>query len=268
ANASFDAVRRRLRRQLDVMPLDSPLPASLPDGRFSAETLAFLYFPARARDELWQGLRTRSLQEVQRSLLARRKTRSAWERSAHVSFALAAAAEGERDLARELYHDMVAGAYPRGWHAWAENYSRNDPLAPRRAGSMPSWLALSEFVRTVAGLIAEEDDGAVWILRGAPAEWLEGEGIGAEGLATPYGKVAVRAKWEGKKLSVELDATGSPPGGWRIAWPTGGIAPARVMSGGRPVRGWDATGIRLDGAFRGRIDAYFPCDPAWVRTPD
>jgi hypothetical protein len=267
ANELFESLRTRLRRQLDILPLDSPLPAALWDPKFSESTLAFLYFPARAAGELPEALRTRSLQEIRRSLLRRRKTRSAWGDSARVSFALAAAAEGDPDLAREVLHDMVAGACPRGWHSWAEHYSRTDPFSPRRAGAMPSWLAVSEFVRTVAGLIAEDDNGAVWLVRGAPAEWLVG-GVEAQGLATPYGKVDVRANWDGKKLSIELDATGSPPGGWRIAWPVTGEPPVRVLSGGRPVRGWDATGIRLDGGFRGRIDAYFAEDSSWVRTPD
>jgi len=267
ARELFSSLATRLRRQLDLLPLDSPLPTSFADGRFSPETYAFLYFPARARNELWQSLRTRSLQEILRSLLLRRRSRSAWGESAQVSFALAAAAEGEKDLARELLHDMVAGAFPRGWHNWPERYSRRDPRAPRRAGTMPSWMALSEFARTALGLLAEEEGSAVWLLRGAPPEWLEG-GVEAEGIATPWGNVTLRAKWEGKRFSVELDATGSPPGGWRLAWPTMGEAPARVLSGGRPVRGWDATGIRLDGGFRGKIDAFFDSEPAWLRTPD
>jgi hypothetical protein len=127
---------------------------------------------------------------------------------------------------------FATGARPRAWHQWAEVVGR-DPRAIRFIGDMPhAWIA-SDFVRAVLDLLAYERDAdrALVLAAGVPVDWLDGDGVGIDGLRTQYGTLSYTLKQNGKSMILRIAAGAHPPGGFVVPWPYS--TPPGAMHGAR-----------------------------------
>ena len=84
---------------------------------------------------------------------------------------------------------------PAAWNQWAEVVGR-DMRAPRFVGDMPHGWISSDYIRSVLDLFAyeRESDQSLVVADGVPVAWLAGEGVGVQGLRTPYGPLAYSMK--------------------------------------------------------------------------
>ena len=144
---------------------------------------------------------------------------------------------GWRDRAHELLEFFLAGRRPAAWNQWAEVVGR-DARQPRFVGDMPhAWVA-SDFIRSMLDLFAYERDAdrALVLGAGIPAQWLQGRGIGVEGLRTPYGPLSYSLRKQGSRTLLHL-ASGAhvPPGGFVLLWPDA-RAPRSTRVNGKLVR--------------------------------
>lgn len=142
---------------------------------------------------------------------------------------------GQRERAQAAIDFFFAsGARPPAWKQWAEVVGR-DAREIRFIGDMPhAWVA-SDFVRSVLDLFAYEryEDRALVLAGGVPADWLDGAGIAIEHLRTPYGELSYSLKRDGKRMTLRVEGSAKPPGGFVFANP--GSAAAQVRVNGAPV---------------------------------
>ncbi|HKX42322.1 MAG TPA: discoidin domain-containing protein [Burkholderiaceae bacterium] len=151
----------------------------------------------------------------------------------------------QRERALEALRYFYRDRRPAGWRQWAEVVLRN-VREPRFLGDMPHGWVASDHIRAVLDLFAYEHEGerSLVLAAGVPMAWLrEGDGVAIDGLQTPYGTLAWRAR--ASENRAEFDVRGlreMPPGGlWlRGPWP----ADAKVTIDGAAVAG-PADAIRL-----------------------
>lgn len=155
---------------------------------------------------------------------------------------------GWRERAQAQSDFFFADQRPAGWNQWAEVVGR-DPREQRFLGDMPHGWVASDFIRATLDRYAYErsSDQALVLAAGIPAVWLDGQGIGIEGLSTPWGLLAYTLARRGDALTLELAAGSAvPPGGLWLAWPYA-EAPRAVRLDGKPARFVDGM-IRIDHA--------------------
>ncbi len=142
---------------------------------------------------------------------------------------------GWRDRVHELLTFFFADQRPQGWNGWAEVVGR-DPRKVRFIGDMPhAWIS-SDYLRGALDLFAYEDKAERRLVLGGglTADWLAGKGSGIKGLATPYGTMDIKVAGDAKRLSLTIDGTARPPGGFAFDWPFAS-APPRGRINGRPA---------------------------------
>lgn len=155
---------------------------------------------------------------------------------------------GWRERAQVQSDFFFADQRPAGWNQWAEVVGR-DPREQRFLGDMPHGWVASDFIRATLDRYAYERsaDHALVLAAGIPAAWLDGQGIGIEGLSTPWGSLAYTLARRGGTLTLELAAGSAvPPGGVWLAWPYA-EAPRTVHIDGQRARLVDGM-IRIDHA--------------------
>ena len=152
---------------------------------------------------------------------------------------------GWRERAWEATRYFFDDRAPREWNQWAEVVSAT-PRTPFFVGDLPhAWVA-SDFVRSALDMFAyqrERDDSLV-LAAGVPVAWLEGDGIGVQGLYTAHGRLgyALRRSEGLLQLDVAPDAA-LPPGGLVLPWPYPGTPGATTVDG-QPVQ-WDGGELRI-----------------------
>ncbi len=152
---------------------------------------------------------------------------------------------GWRERAWEATRYFFDDRAPREWNQWAEVVSAT-PRTPFFVGDLPhAWVA-SDFVRSALDMFAyqRERDGSLVLAAGVPVAWLEGDGIGVQGLYTAHGRLgyALRRSEGLLQLDVAADAA-LPPGGLVLPWPYPGTPGATTVDG-QPAQ-WDGGELRI-----------------------
>ncbi|HWW69056.1 MAG TPA: hypothetical protein VN089_03880, partial [Duganella sp.] len=118
---------------------------------------------------------------------------------------------------------------------------------PRFVGDMPHGWISSDYIRAALDSFAyeREADHALLLAEGVPLDWLRGEGIGLQGLRTPYGPLSYSMAAAGGTLSLNVEAMPrTPPGGVVFTWPWD-TAPGAATLNGRPVA-WRNRQVHID----------------------
>jgi hypothetical protein len=152
---------------------------------------------------------------------------------------------GWRERAAELLDYFYADQRPRAWNQWAEVVGR-DARAPRFLGDMPHGWISSDYIRAALDSFAyeREADHALLLAEGVPTAWLAGDGVGLQGLRTPYGPLSYTLAQQGGQLTLRIAAMPTiPPGGLIYTWPWPG-APAAASLNGQPVT-WQGRQIAI-----------------------
>ncbi len=140
---------------------------------------------------------------------------------------------GWRDRAfRAVHFFFDSGDRPRGWNQWAEVVG-HDKRKIRFVGDMPHGWVASDFIRSTLDLFAylRYADNSLVLAAGVPADWLEGDGIGIEGLRTPFGKLDYTLKQAAGHFELHLAAGARPPGGFMLTWPLSQPPGATTVNG-------------------------------------
>jgi hypothetical protein len=149
---------------------------------------------------------------------------------------------GEKERAVELLDYMLTFRRPVGWQHWAE-VVLGDARKASYIGDMPHTWVGSGYVNALRGMLAEERDGILILLAGAPEKWLAGRGLNISNLPTWYGPLNLKARLNQNTLTVSV--AGAPEvKGLELRWPRTG-KPARVRVNGADWTDWDALACRL-----------------------
>ncbi|MSQ23838.1 MAG: hypothetical protein EXR58_04690 [Chloroflexi bacterium] len=116
-------------------------------------------------------------------------------------------------LAWHLDHPTAPGVW-----AWGDEV--NADASALIGGDMPhNWVA-AEYVSLVRDMLVYESDDRLALAAGVPAEWLpDGDGIRVTGLATYFGPVSYELRRFGQRLSLALEMSTPPPGGYEVHLP-------------------------------------------------
>jgi hypothetical protein len=224
------------------------LPGAAELGDFDPTSSTIAIAPAGELHRLPRNLVLGTYERYWREFVDRRDGRTAWDdytpyeiRNVGTFVRL-----GWRERAHELLAFFMAGRRPLGWNQWPEVVGR-DPRQPGFVGDMPHGWVASDFIRAVLDLFAyeREEDDALVLAGGVPAEWLDGSGVTVKDLRTPYGSLSYSLKNHGGRVVLQI-AGGSrvPPGGLVLSWP-GRRPPSRDVSiNGKPAQ-WRGTELRV-----------------------
>jgi hypothetical protein len=214
-HASLQAATRQ--RGIDFLPGSAEL------GDFDATSTTIALAPGGEQQRLPAELLHNTFERYWREFVARRDGAREWKD--YTPYELRTIGSfvrlGWRDRAHEALDYFFKDQQPRGWNQWAEVVSRT-PRKPFFVGDLPHAWVESDYVRSVLDMFAyvREDDDALVIAAGLPADWLEGEGVQVAGLRTPYGALAYSLRSEGRRLFVDVPAGLSlPKGGLIVALP-------------------------------------------------
>ena len=155
---------------------------------------------------------------------------------------------GWRERAKEVVDFFFADRAPQAWNQWGEVVSRT-PRKPFFLGDLPHAWVGSDFMRSALDMFAypREGDDSLVLAAGIPVDWLQGEGIGIEGLRTPQGTLAYRLRMEGASLLIEVDDTGLrlPAGGLVLPWPF--AQPPGEVTVEAGAAAWEGGALRVTG---------------------
>jgi hypothetical protein len=151
---------------------------------------------------------------------------------------------GWRNRIDDLLTFFMAGRRPAGWNQWAEVVGR-DARQIRFVGDMPHAWVESDFIRSALDMFAwdRRDDGALVLGGGLSQSWLAGRGSAIRGLSTAYGSLDFSMRGDRDNLVATVGGTARPPGGFVIAWPFEGDAPAARVNG--KLTNWPKTGLHI-----------------------
>jgi hypothetical protein len=156
---------------------------------------------------------------------------------------------GRRERAYELLTAIFRDQRPAAWNQWAEIVWR-DPGAPRFIGDMPHTWVGSSFVRALRTMLAyeREEDRALVLAAGVPAEWLAGggSGVGVKRLPTYFGVLTYTLRPEGDgALRLRLSGDLSVPPGGIVLMPPLPRALGAVTVNGTPLADFSATAATI-----------------------
>jgi len=143
---------------------------------------------------------------------------------------------------------VVGDRRPADWQELAE-VVYSDKRHAIYLGDMPhTWIG-AEYARSLFGMLMFEGDDALSLLPGTPPSWVAGPGLNVDGLPTAYGTLAMQARQEGQRLTITLGKGLKADSALKVYWPNR-QTPASVTVDGKPVRGFDAQGLRLQRPFK------------------
>jgi hypothetical protein len=223
------------------------LPGSVELGDFDATSTTISVNPGGGLEFLPRGAVERTFDKYLAEFRARRDGAKPWD--AYTPYELRTVGTfvrlGRPEVAHELLDFFFAGQRPAAWNQWAEVVWR-DPATPKFIGDMPHTWVGSDFIRSVLDMLAyeREADSSLVVGAGVRPEWVtEAPGVSVEGLRTPYGRVSLTMRGDGREVRVRLGGDlRVPPGGIVVRSPaadppvaaTVNGAPARV-SGAREI---------------------------------
>jgi hypothetical protein len=150
--------------------------------------------------------------------------------------------------AHEVMTHLLGYRRPLAWQMFAE-VVHSRWRHPGYFGDMPhTWIG-TEFVRAVIGMLLRDDDAELTLLPGAPAAWLQAEGLRVSELRTAYGPLTMTARQEGPRLRVVLGPGLAPNVAVQVTWPSR-KKPQKVWVDGQVRTDQTAHGIRSERPFR------------------
>src|SRR5690606_28036997 len=207
--ASLQAATRR--HGIDYLPGAAEL------GDFDPTSTTIALAPGGGQDWLPRGLRENTFERYWDEFVQRRDGQRQWKDYTPYEWRNVAAFVrlGWRERAWEATRYFFADRAPPAWNQWAEVVS-STPRKPFFVGDLPhAWVA-SDFVRSALDMFAyarERDDSLV-LAAGVPVAWLEGEGIGVDGLHTAHGRIGYTLRRAQGQLQLDVAAdAGLPAGG-------------------------------------------------------
>jgi hypothetical protein len=233
--ASIALVRRR--RGLDYVPGSADL------GDFDSTATTVMLDPCGLGPELPAATVEATFERYWRQFLGRGEPASDW--TAYVPYEIRHVGTFVRlgwiDRAHRLLASFLADRRPPAWNGWPEVVHR-DLRAPLFLGDLPHGWVASDFIRSVLDLVVYEDRErqALVLAAGVPAGWLDRpEGIGIDGIGTPWGEVSYRLERRGGGVRYTLGPDPirplePPPGGLVLSWPLAG-RPGAVLVDGVPL---------------------------------
>lgn len=192
------------------------LPGAAELGDFDATSTTIALAPGGEQANLPQDLLHNTFERYWREFVQRRDGKREWKD--YTPYELRTIGTfvrlGWRERAHEALDFFFADQQPRAWNQWAEVVSRT-PRKPFFLGDLPHAWVESDYVRSVLDMFAytREADDALVIAAGIPAGWLEGKGIGIDGLRTPHGRLAYTLKAVDGVLRLDVQAGPALPGG-------------------------------------------------------
>jgi hypothetical protein len=143
---------------------------------------------------------------------------------------------GWKERALNLMKFLMVHRRPAGWRQWPEAvYVPAD--TPGYIGDMPHVWAASGFLATLRAMFIQEDErsGSLIIGAGIPGAWLEsGDLVAVRDAPTYWGTVTIEIQRKPAGLSVRLNGTARPPGGFRFQPPFGHPARTFALNGAAP----------------------------------
>ncbi|MBP6798142.1 MAG: coagulation factor 5/8 type domain-containing protein, partial [Luteimonas sp.] len=200
------------------------LPGAAELGDFDPTSTTIALAPGGEQARLPQDLLHATFEQYWTRFVARRDGRLEWKDYTPYEWRNVAAFVrlGWRERAKEVVDFFFADRAPPAWNQWGEVVSRT-PRKPFFLGDLPHAWVGSDFVRSALDMFAyaREGDASIVLAAGIPADWLDGEGIGIEGLRTPQGTLGYRLRRDGASLLLEVDDAGPrlPEGGLVLPWP-------------------------------------------------
>jgi len=223
------------------------LPGAADRGDFDATSTTIALAPAGEQANLPPGLLRNTFARYWREFVARREGRLEWEvyTPYEVRTIGAFVRLGWRARAGALLDYFLVDRRPAAWNQWAEVVGRA-PRQPHFIGDMPHGWVASDFIRSALDLFAYERaaDHALVLAAGVPADWLVGDGIAVQRLATPWGELSYSLRRDGQALRLAIaGGLRVPPGGLVFPWPYAGM-PGMARSGKRAL-GWHDGELRI-----------------------
>ncbi len=150
-------------------------------------------------------------------------------------------------LAAELLNRLRANHYPPAWQAFAE-VVRSPIRSVFYLGDMPHTWVGAEYVRAVIGMLMHESDRGLELLPGTPPDWVAGQGLAIDRLATAFGPLTMSAQQDDTTLRMHLGPALSPTTEVVVSWPTR-QRPRSVTVDGKPRGDFGDEGMHLQRPF-------------------
>ncbi|MDH5833840.1 discoidin domain-containing protein [Luteimonas sp. M1R5S59] len=248
-----------LRAAADLHEIDF-LPGAAELGDFDPTSTTIALAPGGEQERLPQDLLHNTFERYWTRFLDRRDGRLEWKDYTPYEWRNVAAFVrlGWRERAQEAVDFFFADRAPQAWNQWGEVVSRT-PRQPFFLGDLPHAWVGSDFVRSALDMFAypRERDGSLVLAAGIPADWLDGPGVGIDGLRTASGALAYTLRRDGAALVLEIDDTGLqlPEGGLVLPWPLAGEPGATNVEAGTAA--WDGRELRVT-ALPARVRVAVP----------
>lgn len=139
---------------------------------------------------------------------------------------------GHRERVDPLLDFFFTDRRPAAWNQWAEVVGRK-PREIRFIGDMPhAWIS-SDFIRSMLDMFAYQrfEDDALVLGAGLSEAWLSNGGSAVKGLRTPYGTLDFAIHADTRRMTVTIDGTARPPGGFVLPWPLAGRPGTATVDG-------------------------------------
>jgi hypothetical protein len=211
------------------------LPGSAELGDFDATSTTIALAPAGEQGRLPQPYLNNTFERYWSEFEARRDGKREWKDYTPYEWRNVAAFVrlGWRDRAWQATEFFFKDRAPQPWNQWAEVVSRT-PRKPFFLGDLPhAWVA-SDFVRSALDMFAysRDIDDSLVLAAGVPSRWLEGKGVGVQGLRTPNGQLNYALIRNDKQLTLTVSAGLIPPaGGVVLPWPYSGEPGVTTVNG-------------------------------------
>ncbi|KAF1015711.1 MAG: hypothetical protein GAK31_01186 [Stenotrophomonas maltophilia] len=233
-NLFRDDLQASLLSAMDQHRIDY-LPGSAELGDFDATSTTIALAPGGEQNLLPQQALYSTFERYWTEFVQRRDGKRDWKDYTPYEWRNVAAFVrlGWRDRAWQATEFFFKDRAPQAWNQWAEVVSRT-PRKPFFVGDLPhAWVA-SDFVRSALDMFAysRDSDDALVLAAGVPTGWLQGQGVGVQGLRTPQGQLNYRLQRSDKRLVLELQAGLTvPAGGVVLPWPYAGDPGAATING-------------------------------------
>jgi hypothetical protein len=149
---------------------------------------------------------------------------------------------GQKNQAKQVLDSITSHCRPRGWKHLAEvvfNEVRNGSYM----GDMPHTWVGSAIVNSLRYMLVHEAGNKLVLLKGAPDDWVEGDGIHIQNLPTHFGDFDMRARMKNNTLGVKLGGSAAPKDGFIFFWPATKGEPKEVLVNGEPWNRFDPSSV-------------------------
>ncbi len=241
-----DSLKKSIEKTAEFKKVVEYPPASADKGDMDVTSTTIAFYPCQEQGVYDEALLQKGYEKYFYEVMDRKKPGwSAGYTPYEVRNVPALVDLGHKDRALALLDYLNSCRRPPAWNHLAE-VVLGDPRMGSYIGDMPHTWVGSGYINAVRVLLIREQSGTLQLLRGVPESWVRDEqGILLERIPTHFGALNLKAKADGKKLTVDLSANfRTPPTGIELCWPLKG-KPARVTVDGAEWTDYDAVCCRL-----------------------